>query len=180
MTGRAPLGSATPAGAGRFNFFCASASDACLRSKDRQFCSLWLSTDCSAYLFRPAFSACAFQGLLHYRFAPRSRHLRFLRSRAAWVYRKARTLDLLHGPGSGLDIFKYDEGLALGFEVLLGNKIDDLAILGENFCQSFFKLIDLDALFEILYLLSPAISFQVRHRGLRAEMYIDSVAGMSR
>jgi hypothetical protein len=42
-----------------------------------------------------------------------------------------------------------DESLAFGFEVCLCDDVNDFAVFGEEFCESFFELLDLDALFEV-------------------------------
>ena len=46
------------------------------------------------------------------------------------------TLDLFDGLKGGLGLFKYNEGLALGLQVRLGDDIDDVSILGEDGSQS--------------------------------------------
>src|SRR6266536_1157841 len=42
-----------------------------------------------------------------------------------------------------------NECLALGFEVGFCDYVDDFAVFGEEFCESFFELVDFDALFEV-------------------------------
>lgn len=59
------------------------------------------------------------------------------------------TLDLFDGLKGGLGLFKYNEGLALGLQVRLGDDIDDVSILGEDGSQSGLQSFGLDALLEI-------------------------------
>ena len=48
-----------------------------------------------------------------------------------------------------LDAVKDYECLALRLQIGLGNNIDDFAILGEELCESFLQLVDLDTLLEV-------------------------------
>jgi hypothetical protein len=50
---------------------------------------------------------------------------------------------------SALYRIKYNECLALGFQVRLCDDVDDFAIFAEELAECFFQLVDFDALFEV-------------------------------
>jgi hypothetical protein len=52
--------------------------------------------------------------------------------------------------GRALDFVEHNEGLAFSFEICLGDEVDDGSIFREYPFEGFFKLIGLDALFEVL------------------------------
>lgn len=84
------------------------------------------------------------------------------------------TLYFLDGPFGGCGIFKDHKGLAFCSEVFLRDEIDDVAIFGEYFSERFFKLIDLDSLFEVLDLLTWVR--ELNSVGVKSQTDINSTA----
>lgn len=58
----------------------------------------------------------------------------------------------MYGALGGFDILEDHESLAFGFQVLFGDEVDDGAVFGEDFCEGFFEVVDLYALFEVFNL----------------------------
>lgn len=59
------------------------------------------------------------------------------------LHRLVEELEAIHlvdGAHRGVDIVENDERLAFGFQVRLGNQIDDVAILGEDLAEGFLEL----------------------------------------
>jgi len=50
----------------------------------------------------------------------------------------------------GLGVIKDHKSLAFRFKVALGYEVDNGAVLGKDFCQGFFHLVDLNAFLEVL------------------------------
>lgn len=49
-----------------------------------------------------------------------------------------------------LDIFEDNEGLSFGFEVFLGNKVNDGAVFREDLGEGFFEVVDFYPLLKVL------------------------------
>lgn len=60
-------------------------------------------------------------------------------------------LDFLDGLEGRLGVLEYDEGLALGLQVRLGDDVDDGAVLGEDGVEGDLQGIRLDALLEVAH-----------------------------
>lgn len=58
-------------------------------------------------------------------------------------------LNLVYSERRGLHTVENDECLPLCFQVLLGDDVDDVAIVAENVAKSLLQLFDFDALFEV-------------------------------
>lgn len=65
------------------------------------------------------------------------------------LVKQLKALNLFDRLLRALNTIKHDERLTLRLQVRLCDDIDDLAILGEEFGQSFFELRDFDVLFEV-------------------------------
>lgn len=61
-------------------------------------------------------------------------------------------INLLNSASCAFGIIEDDEGLALGLQVLLSHDIDDVAKLREHCPQGFRQSLELDALFQVLYI----------------------------
>ena len=65
------------------------------------------------------------------------------------LIKQLKALNLFDRLLRALNTIKHDERLTLRLQVRLCDDVDDLAILGEEFGQSFFELWDFDVLFEV-------------------------------
>lgn len=94
--------------------------------------------------------------LMHFQFViapfPSNRSIasRFRKVQHHRLIEELEPLHLFYRPGSSSRIIEDDESLAFGFEVGLGDEVDDITVLGEYFAEGFFELVDLYSLFEIL------------------------------
>lgn len=62
------------------------------------------------------------------------------------------SINLLNSASCAFGIIENDESLTLGLQILLGNDIDDVAELREYCPQGIRQSLELDALFQVLYI----------------------------
>ena len=65
------------------------------------------------------------------------------------LLKELEALNLVDGLYGGLWVFKDDKGLALCFEVRLGNNVDNLSVVGEDGGQSLLEGLGFDPFFEV-------------------------------
>ncbi len=83
--------------------------------------------------------------LLHRSVAPCPSIIKYHR-----LLEQLKALHFLDRALGGLGVIEDYESLAFCFEIPLGYEVDNGAVLGKDFCQGFFHLVDLNAFLEVL------------------------------